>query len=164
MAWSFLWLVLLATCLVLVLGALLTRKTFHVEVMIAAPPQAVWDVLMETAAYPEWNPTFVKVEGEYAEGAKLQNFVRDPDGKLLEMTAKVTTLDPPRVLRQVGGIPGVLSFDHRWVLEPTAAGTRVTQHEVDRGIGLWFWNSSWIEPAYDATNAALKRRVLATTQ
>lgn len=29
------------------------------------------------------------------------------------------------------------------------------QHEVDRGIGPWFWNSDWIEPAYTATSEAL---------
>ena len=26
-------------------------------------------------------------------------------------------------------------------------GTRFVQHEADRGIWLWFWNSDWIEPA-----------------
>lgn len=152
--------VLLVGALVTVLGAFLTRKVFHVEIFIPAPPGAVWEVLMDTAAYSEWNPTFVEVEGTYAEGAKMLNRVRDPSGEILEMTATVETLQETRELRQTGGIPGVLTFDHQWLLEATPEGTRVTQHEVDRGIGLWFWNSSWIEPAYAATNEALKQRVL----
>ncbi len=114
---------------------------------------------MATEEYPAWNPVFVEVEGRYTEGAKLQNKVVDPTGKILEMTATVATLIPERELRQKGGIPGILTFDHRWLLEPFSAGTKVTQHEIDRGIGLWFWNSDWIEPAYAKANEALKARV-----
>lgn len=136
-----------------------TSKTFHVERTIPAPPEVVWNVLIDTAAYPEWNPVFVEVNGTYAEGTKVQNKVKDPNGKILEMTALVETLRSSEELRQSGGIPGILSFDHRWLLEPVEGGTKVTQHEVDRGIGLWFWNSDWIEPAYSATNEALAKRV-----
>lgn len=160
MLWSITKFALIGIALVAVLGALLTRKEFHVEIIIAAPPQAVWEVLMDTAAYPDWNPTFVEVVGTYTEGAKVLNRVRDPSAEILEMSATVTTLEKARELRQSGGIPGVLTFDHRWLLEATQEGTKVVQHEVDRGIGLWFWKSDWIEPAYAATNEALKQRVL----
>ena len=78
----------LAVLVVAVAGALLTRKTFHVEQVIAAPPEDIWSVLMDTATYPDWNPVFVEVTGEFAEGAKMLNKVRDPKGNILEMTAK----------------------------------------------------------------------------
>ena len=52
-----------------------------------------------------------------------------------------------------------MTFDHRWLLEHADGGTKVIQHEVDRGIGLWFWNEDLIEPAYAATNAALAEKV-----
>ncbi len=150
---------LLAIAVIAVAGALLTRKTFHVEQVIAAPPEDIWSALMDTAAYPEWNPVFVEVAGKYAEGAKMLNKVRDPKGNILEMTAKVKTLREARELRQTGGIPGVITFDHQWLLEPVEGGTRVIQHEVDRGLYLWFWDSSWIEPAYAKTTKALEERV-----
>ena len=89
----------------------------------------------------------------------MLNRVREPSGAILEMTATVETLLPSAELRQSGGIPGILTFDHRWLLEPTDGGTKVVQHEVDRGIGLWFWSSDWLEPAYAAANAALVERV-----
>ena len=149
----------LAVIVIAVAGALLTRKTFHVEQVIAAPPEDIWSTLMETAAYPEWNPVFVEVAGKYAEGAKMLNKVRDPKGNILEMTAKVKTVREARELRQTGGIPGVITFDHQWLLEPVEGGTRVIQHEVDRGLYLWFWDSSWIEPAYAETLRALGDRV-----
>ena len=139
--------------------SLATRKTFRVEITIPAPPEAVWEVLIDTAAYPEWNPVFIEVDGAYVQGHKVLNKVRDPSGAVLEMTATVDTLVPSAELRQSGGLPGVLTFDHRWLLEPVEGGTRVIQHEVDRGLGLWFWNSEWIEPSYAQTNEALAERV-----
>lgn len=137
----------------------LTTKTFHVETTIAASPDQIWDVLSDTAAYPDWNPTFIEVDGTYVQGGKVQNKVQDPSGTVLSMTATVKTLNPAKELRQTGGLPLVITFDHRWLLEATDQGTKVTQHEVDRGLYLWFWNSDWIEPAYAATSAALKDRV-----
>ncbi|NQY59612.1 SRPBCC family protein [Cognatishimia sp.] len=148
----------IAVALAAAIGAL-TTKTFHVETTINAPAEKIWEVLTDTAAYPEWNPTFVEVDGTYSQGGKVLNKVQDPSGAVLEMTATVAMLNPARELRQKGGVPLVITFDHRWILEPVEGGTKVTQHEVDRGLYLWFWNSDWIEPAYAKTSAALKARV-----
>ena len=139
-----------------------THRTFHVEIAIPASPDAVWKVLIDTGAYPQWNPVFVEVEGAWAEGETVLNKVRDPDGAVLEMTALVETVRPGAELRQSGGIPGILTFDHRWLLEPVEGGTQVVQHEVDRGIGLWFVDTDWIEHAYAAANEALAERVRLT--
>ncbi|MEM6496077.1 MAG: SRPBCC domain-containing protein [Pseudomonadota bacterium] len=150
----------LAVVMIAVAGDVFTRKTFHVETVIAAPPEKAWAVLMDTSAYPEWNPVFVSVDGKYTKGAQLLNKVKDPSGKILEMTATVTEVTTNKMLRQRGGIWGVITFDHQWILEPVPGGTKVIQHEVDRGLFLWFWDSSWIEPSYARTNEALKKRVM----
>ena len=135
MSWSFVKWGVPVLLIIAVAGSFATRKSFHAEITIPAPPGAVWGVLIDTKAYPQWNPVFVNVDGVYAKGEKVLNRVRDPTGAFLEMTAVVETLRVNAELRQVGGIPGILTFDHRWVLEPTEDGTRVIQHEVDRGIG-----------------------------
>ncbi|MEM1299748.1 MAG: SRPBCC domain-containing protein [Pseudomonadota bacterium] len=141
-----------------------TTKEFRAEATVAAPPEAVWDVLVDTAAYSDWNPVFVGVDGTYSEGATVKNSVMFPDGNAVDMDAKVKTYAPARELRQTGGIPLVLTFDHRWTLEPIDGGTRVTQYEIDRGFYLWFWDSSWVEPAYQRTTDALKARVEGASQ
>ena len=143
----------------LVVASLLTTKTFRVEVVIPATSEDVWAVLMETEHYPEWNPVFVEVVGQYETGTRILNKVKDPLGNILEMTATVRTLTPNRELRQTGGTHGIITFDHRWLLEPVEGGTKVIQHEIDRGALLWFWNSDWIEPAYARTTEALSQRV-----
>lgn len=141
-----------------------TSKEFRAETVIPAPADRVWEVLIDTEAYPEWNPVFVNVDGTYAEGATVMNSVMFPDGNAVDMNANVDVFAPGKELRQSGGIPGVLTFEHRWLLEQADVGTRVVQHEVDRGFYLWFWDSDWVEPAYQKVVEALKERVLATQE
>ena len=141
-------------------SAWLGHKVVHTEILIPAPPAAVWAVLADAPRYKEWNPVFIDVDGEYREGAKLTYQVREPSGKESVIVSKVVRLASQRELNQFGGIRGVLTFDHNWLLEPVDGGTRVAQHEEYRGIGVWFWDASWVEPAYSRANEALKERVL----
>lgn len=73
----------LPALLMVVVAGFLTQKTFRAETVIAAPADEVWRVLMATDTYPDWNPVFVEVIGDYAEGAKLKNNVLDPYNKPL---------------------------------------------------------------------------------
>ena len=68
-------------------------------------------------------------------------------------------IEPERELRRTGGIPGVLSFDNRVTLSPVDGGTRVVQHESYGGIGVWFWNPSRYEGAYQSAIRGLGQRV-----
>ena len=134
-------------------------KTVHTELVIPASPAAVWSVLTDAPGYKEWNPVFVSVEGDYRQGAKMAYRMRDANGKESAVTATVVTLTEGQEMNQFGGIPGILTFDHSWLLDPVDGGTRVTQHEEYRGIGVWFWDASWVEPAYSKANEALRDRV-----
>lgn len=140
-------------------AAIFSNKIYRVERIISATPEEIWAVLMDTAAYGEWNPVFVKVEGSYAAGGTVLNTFKDPSGKLFDVTNKVEALEPNRLLRQKGGFTGVLTFDHQWLLEPVEGGTKVTQYEIDRGIYVWFWDDSWIVPKYTEVLQALEREV-----
>ncbi|MEM7310863.1 MAG: SRPBCC domain-containing protein [Planctomycetota bacterium] len=150
----------------LVVAALLVlmwtgRKSVHTELVVPAPPEAVWAVLMDTGSYGDWNPVLVSAEGALAEGNGIDYTMRQPDGKESPISARVTSLVERQELRQFGGIRGVLTFDHRYTLEPAPEGTRVTQHEEYRGIGVHFWDASWVEPAYARVNEALGERARA---
>lgn len=139
--------------------ALLGSKTVHTSIVIKAPPAQVWAVLTDAPSYKEWNPTFIDVEGEYEVGKTLTNKVKE-EGKVVTIKSKVIKMDENRELNQFGGIRGVLTFDHRWILEPVEGGTKVIQTETYRGIWVWFWDESWVEPAYSRANEALRDRVL----
>ena len=134
-------------------------KTFHTEITIPADPETVWSVLMDAPRYKEWNPLLVPIEGNLQEGQKIKYRMTQPGGKQSELTSRVKKIIEYKELNQGGGIPGILTFNHKYLLEPVDGGTRVTQHEVDRGVGLLFWDSSWVEPTYKKENEALKDRV-----
>ena len=146
--------------LVLLAAAVFTKKTFHTEIFIPASQEEVWKVLIATEEYKEWNPVNVDIVGEFKQGGRVKTKFVDPKGAVMNITAKVKAIEPHRLLQQGGGIPGVLTFNHQWILEEGEGGTKVIQHEVDKGFYLLFWDSSWIEPAYAKASAALKQRVL----
>ena len=150
---------LVAAGVAVLLGAI-TKKIFHVEIEIAAPPEAVWDVLTDTEHYQEWNPTQVEIRGTHALGSKLVAVFDAPEVTPFEVELVVSEMEAPHLLRQRGGVPAIITFDHRWTVTPTEHGSLVVQHEVDRGIYLLFWDSSWIEPAYKRASEALRDRVL----
>jgi len=136
--------------------------TVHTEIIIPVPPDVVWSVLTDTSGYKEWNPVLIPVEGEgeMRGGRKLKYRMIQPNGNESIVGAKVVNMVNQQLLNQYGGIPGVLTFDHKWLLDPVDGGTRVVQHEDYRGIGVWFWDYSWVEPAYAQANEALKNRAL----
>ena len=86
--------------------------------------------------------------------------MNQPDGKQSNVTAKVIKRVNEKVLNQFGGIPGILTFNHKWLLEPVDGKTRVIQHEEYRGVWVWFWDYSWVEPSYQKANEALRDRVV----
>ena len=160
MTWMLLKWVVAPLVLILIILTFTGKKSFHVEIFIPAPPENVWAVLMDTKAFGEWNPVFTKVEGNYRKGGKIKNQVQAPNDQVMNITAAVTELIENKELRQYGGLWGFVTFDHQWLLEPTEGGTKVIQHEVDKGFYMWFWDSSWIEPSYTRVSEALKERVL----
>lgn len=135
------------------------REAVRTEIVIPAPPEAVWAVLSDPAGFSEWNPVLVEVNGAYREGERVTNRVV-MGGEPTTMTSRVVRVEPNRLLNQSGGPPGVLTFDHTWELAPVEGGTRVTQHEEYRGIGVWFWDASVMEPLYARANEALRDRVV----
>jgi hypothetical protein len=137
----------------------LSCKAVHTEITIPADPETIWSVLTDPSGYKAWNPVLVPIEGDLREGEKLKYQMTQPDGKQSEITARVKKMVELKELNQGGGIPGILTFDHKWLLEPVNGGTRVTQHEEYRGVGVIFWDASWVEPAYRNANEALRNRV-----
>ncbi len=135
------------------------RKSVHHQISINATSEEVWKVLTDFESYPEWNPTMELVEGEVKEGNNVKyQFTQDENSKS-EIGATVMKIVPPKLLNQKDGIPLILTFNHKYILEPNGNMTKVTIHEDYRGIGVNFWNPKPVEAAYGRLNIALKERV-----
>jgi len=144
----------------LVVASLLSHKSVHTELVVDAAPEALWAVLVDAERYPAWNPVLVEATaGTLEVGQEMVYQLREPSGRQYELKAKVRRVEPNRELNQTEGIPGVLTFDHQYLFEAVEGGTKVTQHEEYRGIGVWFWDESWVEPAYASVNVALAEGV-----
>ena len=111
------------------MNVLVDSPRLHVD----APPQHVWDVLTDFAAWPEWSPTF-EVRGDaLAKGARLTVVARVVPGPPLVLPCRIVRAEPGRALTWTGGIPGVLRAEHAFELTPEAGGTLV--HHWERFSG-----------------------------
>ena len=157
------WIAVLIGVIIMVFS-LFGHGVVHTEIVIPATPAEVWVVLTDGPGYKEWNPVLVPVEGQLKQGQTLRYMMTDNTGKQSEVKSEVIEMINEKKLNQFGGMRGILTFDHQWLLEPVDGVTKVIQHEEYRGIGVWFWDYSWVEAAYMKANEALKKRVLRSVE
>jgi len=98
-------------------------KEFTATTTIAAPPEAIWSILVDTPAYPDWDPFCDKIEGELGLGNTLKAFSKLSPGRGFKV--KVTELDENRRMTWQGGMPfglfkGVRTFTMRQAGDSTA--------------------------------------------
>lgn len=135
------------------------KKSVHHEITINASPEKVWSVLVDTDKYESWNPVMKLLEGEVIAGNKVKyQFTQSSDSQY-DIDSNVKKVQPNQLLNQGGGIPLVLTFDHKYLLEPSGDGTKLTIHEDYGGIGVHFWNPAPVKEAYKRLNEAIKKRV-----
>jgi hypothetical protein len=118
-----------------------TTRLFRVEITattdVAAPADQTWAVLVDTAAYPDWNPLIRRLDGRLAVGEGLEvDFQPDPASPARTMRPRVVALEPGRRFAWLGrlGLPGLVDGRHTFLVEPTEGGSRLVQHEVLSGL------------------------------
>ena len=152
-------LIILGLVLILVLLFVLGRKSVRAEIQINASPDQVWAVLTDISAVKEWNKVLIPVDGNLETGSTLKyEFYQEEGGKAAVMDARVRQMVKPEMINQAGGLTGILTFDHRYILQPSENGTLVTIHEKYRGIMVPFWNPAPVEKAYERLLFQLKDR------
>lgn len=127
------------------------------EIVIAAAPDDVWKVLVDFAAYAEWNPVM-----EYLEVAGTKTKVRAAKGTPAEQDfdGEITSMKP-HVLRSQGGDPALFFGQHRWELHEHGSGTRLVNAESFSGPmvqAVLDQTRDVLVAEFDAFNAALKAR------
>ncbi len=139
-------------------------KELRTEIEIAASPEAVWAILTNFAAFPQWNPFIREASGEQKVGGKLRIHVVPPGGKGMVFKPTVLAFETNRELRWLGrlGVPGLFDGEHGFTLEPLESGrTRLRQREVFTGILVPLLARSLddgTKKGFEAMNLALKER------
>jgi hypothetical protein len=128
---------------------------------IAAPPQRVWEVLVDGARYADWDSGVVRVEGTVAPGASVKVVSSANPGRAFPV--KVAEFEPGRRMVWSGGMPlGLFRGVRTFTLTPEAGGsTRLDVREEYTGPLLpLIWRSMPdLQPSFDQFTHGIKQRV-----
>jgi hypothetical protein len=138
-------------------------KRVATSIDIAAPPEHVWAILTDFPAHARWNPFITDIAGEPKQGGRLSIRVHPPGGKGMTFKPRLLVVAPGRELRWLGRllVPGLFDGEHYFLLEPIAAGTRLTHGENFSGLFVALTGRAGfarIEAGFEAMNRALKAR------
>jgi hypothetical protein len=140
-------------------------ETLHTEIEIEAAPEQVWQVLMDFATFPQWNPFIVEITGKAEAGAKLRAKIRPEGSAGMTFTPTVLAAVPNREFRWGGRllIPGLMDGEHRFLLQPLGPDrTHLIHEEAFGGIlvapFLRLMGAGTLA-GFHAMNRALKARV-----
>jgi len=142
--------------------------SIRTEEAIDAPVDVVWDVLADFSSYPEWNPYHVamaprcvQAPGELRVHDTWRVQIHKPDGERLTLPVRVIAATRHEELTWGGGVPGVFSGEHRFLLQRLDDGRTLLRHDEDfSGVVLPFvpLRPAAIEEGYRLVNAAARRR------
>jgi hypothetical protein len=139
--------------------------TITATTRIAAPPQRVWQVLTDTASYPEWSRFVRRLEGRLEVGQQLTVDLQPGAKKPQTMKPRVVDLQPGRSFTWLGhvGVNGLLDGRHTFTVEPAEGGSLLVQHERLSGVLTPLFRSMLTRDtpnAFQAFNEALAARAL----
>ena len=112
-------------------------STIERSIEIDAPPAAVWSILTDTGAYPDWNPFITKLAGDFTVGSTLEVRIEPPNAKPMTFKPTVLAAQPEHELRWLGRfiIPGLVDGEHSLRIEPLAEDrSRFIQTERFSGL------------------------------
>lgn len=136
-----------------------------VVVEIEAPQALVWEVLVDYARYPEWNPYTVRVDTELEVGADVVLHLPHPDrpGETMTTTEVMRVIDAPRHLQYdtADNLPGIFAVRDQWVEDLGSGRSSYRTTDVFSGEHAQFaydLQGAWVKEGFDAVAHALKAR------
>jgi len=111
--------------------------SFSHTVEIPRPPEAVFPWLLEEDKVPRWTShleTYKALDGALGTGSRVRQ-VLEISGRRIDVELEITGYDPPRGAETRFSTNGV-EVVNAYVLEPSGAGTRLTQSVDAKASGL----------------------------
>jgi uncharacterized protein YndB with AHSA1/START domain len=136
-----------------------------VTVEIDAPAAFVWDVLIDYACYPSWNPYTVKVDTTLKLDDPIDLTLPNPDGSDGTFVSReyIRVVDPPRLLRYDTGdtFPGLSGVRDQWItaLGPDRCSYRTCETFTGKyAHSVMAAQGAWVKAGFDAVAHALRER------
>ena len=111
-------------------------RRIDTSIDIGAPRERVWAVLLDFAAYPQWNPFIKKISGRVLVGETLEALIEPPGRAAQTFRPTVIRVDPEFGFAWQGSlpIPGLFTGEHVFALSNIAGGTRFDHSESFSGL------------------------------
>ncbi len=135
-------------------------KEVRSEIEINSYPESVWRILIDFAAYDQWNPFINKIIGAPTEGSKIDLYIETPSGKNRKYSPRITRVEEGRELRWFGksSLPGFLNAEHIFIIEELQPErVRFIQRELFDGLLTRVFDTD-IRQGFQDMNDALKKR------
>lgn len=138
------------------------ERYIETAIDIMAPPERVWAILTDFAAYPSWNPYIVSAYGKPAAGAWLEVHIQRRGRRTMMFRPTVLVADVNRELRWRGRLlmPGMFGGEHFFRIEDRSGTVHFVHGQAFSGllVGLIRGPLSTTRAGFEAMNLALKER------
>lgn len=140
------------------------------SILIEAPAERVWSILMDFDSYPEWNPFVSRITGQPSRGEQLNVRLTPPGGMSMTFKPEVVKVEPEREFRWLGKLltKGLFDGEHIFELHPEGEErVRFVQREQFDGIlvaPLLLMARKSTLRGFEAMNEALKHRAESSQQ
>jgi hypothetical protein len=140
-------------------------RELQTEIIIAATPEKIWNVLVDLEGWKSWSPTTTDASGTVALGGQLDIGMKGKDNKPSHRySPKVIEYDPPKKMRWHAkmGASFILANDKRIELISTPQGTKLIHSELFSGLMprlMWRTLQQQVPWFLGRFNEALKARV-----
>jgi hypothetical protein len=132
------------------------------ETTISASAARVWEVLVDFAAYKQWNPLIARVACQLHEGATGKAYFAMGATASVPVSIVIERVEPKVELSWSGGPRALFHGTHYFRLRELDDGaTHVAHGELFEGVAVRFTQGilrTKVEPLYQSLTDALKRR------
>jgi uncharacterized protein YndB with AHSA1/START domain len=144
-----------------------TGLTAAAEVVVAARPELVWDLLADVTRVGEWSPECIRAAwleepGRPQPGARFTGHNQFPGGLEYEVTCVVTEADRPRAFAWVvlddSGDPARPSSSWRYWIDPLPGGGSRVRQRFTHGPGASYLRAVAAEAPDQAAGIIAARR------
>ena len=141
------------------------KKEISTSIKINATRQQVWNTLMQTEKYPEWNPFITSFKGLIKEGEQVEAHIEPPGQKGMTFKPTILEVKENKTFRWLGKlfIKGLFDGEHIFELVDNEDGTTTFyQREKFSGILVTLFQKmidNNTKAGFELMNQKLKARV-----
>lgn len=141
-------------------------KSFATTILIQAPAERIWNLLIDGPGWPTWNPTVERVEGTIAQGERITVHAKIAPGRAFPVV--VSDLIAPQKMVWTGAMPlGLFTGQRTYLLLPQTDGNvEFSMREEFTGplAPLFTRSIPDLQPAFEAFAAGLKQHAEKSSQ